>query len=661
MLTHAQSISSKYHAISTNYHLPSWHPHLPSIISSPLEPSNTSLELENSKGKQVPIALNKATPNFHLLMNALEDSPEFCKTSLSAMILNYPPPTIINLREKFDTDLDMEKARLKHILEYLKNKLLVRDEDLLLIVDGTDTWFQLPSDVLIRQYQNVLADANERLKAKYGENEEGEQKFSQTIVFGAEKVCEGEDMACRYVPESSLPGDIYGEKTGTQPALTPARYLDSGMIIGPAKDLRTLLEAAVKNFESEESQSGTAQSVLATMFGEQQLARDAVKPAASNPPATKWLDWFGGSAAEPSEEEDAPEPANATLESGRQYEFSMGLDYTHTLFQPFVYAASDELVPVAHDSSTDLEAYHHPDTPTPLLHIPTALQQAKPPFWTPDLSKNNPRPENVKPAAIEKLQIHKDLDELKPRDTAWADLKLVQNTYTGAIPAVLHLNMPKKSKLKIATPHSADITWTQLWYSGYERALLRAYLRTPQSPIGFHDALVGGDRQWDQRGGRGGIWTEKEGLWLPWGEVDGVCGTFDQLKTVFPDNKGVWLHELEDKQEEERKKAEAEYKSSVEDAKKKDDDRALVKQQKEEEKLRKEKEKEEQEQANKAKEAENKKKEKEAAQKQKEEKVEGEDPVQTEKDKKEAARKQKQKEGSAKRQSTSQRRRRWIR
>ncbi|KAF2800158.1 hypothetical protein K505DRAFT_264383 [Melanomma pulvis-pyrius CBS 109.77] len=574
-MKHSETISSKYQALSSNYHLPSWRPHLPnlpSIISSPLEPSNASLELENDSSKQVPWGLNKATPNFHLLMPALDDSPEFCKTTLSAMLLNYPPPTIINLYQTFKAQVERESARLKGILEHLNNKKLVTDEDLVLIVDGVDTWFQLPSDVMIRQYQNVLADANQRLMNEYGVNGENMQRFNQTIVFGAEKRCEGEDLACRYAPDSILPGNIYGENTGKEAVLTPARYLDSRMLIGPAKDLRALYKAALTKFEAENSQAGTAQSVFATMFGEQQLARDA-KPKDTKTTTTKWLDWFGGQAGEPEQEEEQDNTANATLKEGQQYEFSMGLDYTHTLFQPFVYVAEDELVPLPHDNSTDLSTYHHADTPTPLLHIPTALQQAKPPFWTPDLSRNNPRPENVKPAFIEKLEISQKLDELKPRDTPWASLKLIQNTYTGAIPAALHLNTPSESKIKTAMPQRANLIWSSLWYAGYERALLRAYLRLPQSPIGYHDAVIGGDRQWDQRGGRGGVWTQKESIWLPWGEVDGVCGTLDQLKLVFGDGKGVWLHENDKNAEAERKKEEKEFQERVAEEKKKDEER----------------------------------------------------------------------------------------
>jgi hypothetical protein len=45
------------------------------------------------------------------------------------------------------------------------------------------------------------------------------------------------------------------------------------------------------------------------------------------------------------------------------------------------------------------------------------------------------------------------------------------------------------------------------------------------------------------RGGPGGVWTEGEGIWLPWGEWDGVCGSLERIQKVFEDGRGVWLHE----------------------------------------------------------------------------------------------------------------------
>jgi predicted nuclease with TOPRIM domain len=57
---------------------------------------------------------------------------------------------------------------------------------------------------------------------------------------------------------------------------------------------------------------------------------------------------------------------------------------------------------------------------------------------------------------------------------------------------------------------------------------------------------------------------------LPWGEVDGVCGTLPQLKEVFQDGKGVWLHELDEDSEQGRLNAQAEYLKKKEEAQLKD-------------------------------------------------------------------------------------------
>jgi hypothetical protein len=557
-------------------------PSLPTSFNSPLKPSNTTLDLENGKTEHPPAQLTKSTPNFHLLMSALEDSPEFCKTTLSAMILNYPPATVVNMFQSFNSQATREKSRIKGVLEYLNSKL-VKDDDLVLIVDGQDTWFQLPSDVIIRQYHNVVVDATNKLLAQYGTNEEGYPSTNNTIIFGAEKTCAGEDLACKYAPSSDLPNNIYGSQTGKETVFTPAKYLDSGMMMGPAQDLRALYKTAVKKFDEKSSQSGTAQSVFATIFGEQELARSNGNNTGTGKSVSqshKWFSWFGGRAgtAGAAEAEEEPEPnASLTLQEGQQYEFSIGLDYTHSLFQTFLHVAEDELVPLAHDNSTGLEDHRHPGTPTISLSLPNAILKARPPFWTPDLSKNNPSP-NDKPSYIEPLQIQKDLDQMKPRKTSWEEVELIQNTYTGAIPAIFHLNQPsaplKAREAKIPDPraHSvptANLTWSSFWYAGYERALLRKYLRIPQSPIGYHMAAVGGDGMWDQRGGRGGIWTATEEVWLPWGEIDGVCGTLEQLKRTFADGKGVWLHEHDNNAEDDRRKEEEELNNKIKEAEEK--------------------------------------------------------------------------------------------
>jgi hypothetical protein len=589
-----QTISSKYHNLSSYYGWRPYLPNFPSIIHSPFKtPSNTTLQLENGDIDVVPANLKKTTPNFHLLMPAERDTNPFCKTTLSAMLLNYPPPTVVNLYTVFESEEQRELDTINSTLHYLGNEKLVQDEDLVLIVDGQQSWFQLPSDVIVTQYKRLLKDANLRLLKRYGVNEDGFQRFNQTIVFGAEKMCQSDDMACRYVPASILPIDTYGTETGRRIADMPAKFLNSRMVMGPAHDLRLLYLAALNKFEEGRSQSQTVQSVIATLFSEQQLRRDAIEEK-KKPASAKFKELLSGTKS--GSEKSAVErrlQSDITDDDSTQHEFSIGLDYAHTLFQPLIYCTEDELAPLVHDNSTDLSQYNRPDSWLQQLALPPALSATTPPFWRPDLTKHNPSP-NEKPAYIDKLEFASDLDSLPSRNTPWTNIELIQNTYTGAVPAIL-LNSPYAHGGE--HPPTANISWNSLWYSSHKRALLRSYFRKQQSSYGYHNSLVGGDRAWDMRGGRGGVWTEAEQIWLPWGEVDGVCGTLSQLNEVFNDGKGVWLHEKEEDAEQERLVDERALNSKIEQERVKEESRQRAKQEE------MAKQKEEEKQAQQAKEA----------------------------------------------------------
>lgn len=558
---HSEAITERYHAFSEHQWRP-YLPKLPKLTNTPFKaPSNTTLQLENGEIDHLPSKLEKTTPNFHLLMSSDKDSDAFCKSTLSAMLLNYPPPTTVSFGQTFASPGRKEREILHGIREYLHNGKLVHDEDLLLFVDGQDTWFQLPSDVMVKQYEAVVEYANARLLKKYGVDSNKRQKFNQTIVFGADKVCDGSDTACSSAPESVLPHNMYGaSEQATSEEDLPARYLNSRVVMGPAKDLKVFFNAALKRFEGDISEKQTMQSVLADMFGEQQLRRDAAL-VESKSATSKIREWVGKAAKDHVAARRRLGAANATSCVATQCEYSVGLDHTHTLFQPLQHTRLDELKALKHDNSTDLAAYRHPGTITPHLSLPPTLFSSKLPFWSPNLYLHNPSPETNKPAYIDKLDFDFELDRLPDRRTPWSDMPLIQNTYTGAIPSLI---LSKSSSIS-----SAQISFNNLWFAPHKRALLRQYFRTKQSPSGYHDSLVGGDRFWDQRGGRGGIWTPNQ-IWLPWGEVDGVCGTLAHLKQVFDDEKGVWMHELELDNEGQRIRDEKEYKKSLEEKKQKE-------------------------------------------------------------------------------------------
>jgi hypothetical protein len=522
---HSDALASQYHAIS-NYH---WRPYVPALVHTPLEaPSSTTLQLESGEIDHVPSALKKSTPNFHLLMPVEQDSDEFCKTTLSAMLLNYPPPTALNYHQSFITQTHRERETLANIRDYLSNTKMVHDNDLVLIVDGQETWFQLPSDVMVKQYEQVLKHSNAQLLRRYGKTKDGQQKFNQTIVFGAEKTCAGKDEACRNAPQSLVE---HKSANSNKSEGMPARYLNSKVVMGPAKDLKVLYEAALHIFEKQISEKQTIQSVLTTMFGEQQLHRDTghkTQTAASKLQA--WVNSLQTKEHPTARRLPAPK---VMPRKEKKYEFSLGLDYSHTLFQPSAHTASSELAPLS-------------DTNTTTTSLPASLRTSKPPFWSPDPYLHNPSP-NEHPAYIDALRYTPTLDALPDRYTPWTAVPLIRNTLTDSIPAAL------------LTAPSQPLSFSTLWYAPHTRALLRAALRSPQSPDGYHNSAVGGDRSWDVRGGRGGVWTAPDAIWMQWGEVDGVCGSVGQLRAAFNDAKGVWLHEGEADSEAQRERDLAEY------------------------------------------------------------------------------------------------------
>jgi hypothetical protein len=452
-------------------------------------------------------------------MPAEKDTDAFCKTTLSAMLLKYPPPTIVNFRHKSQDDLQKANDTLHDTWHYLNNGKYVQDEDLVLIVDGEKSWFQLPSDVIIKQYTAVLEDANTRLRKKYGMNQDGYQRYIQTIVFGAKKVCQDQDTACVSAPGSIMPDSMYRKEETYNIADRPAQYLNSKMLMGPARDLKVLYQAALGKLDIKHEHEPTLQSVLATIFAEQQLSRDEPEKRPFSASA-KFKALFEGT-------NEKPGPRNKTVSATNhgRHEFSIGLDYTHTLFQPFAYCTEDELVPLMHSNATFLARFQHRTAWAKHLILPPSLAASNPPFWRPDLKRNNPSPDSNKLAYIDDLAFDKKLDFLPKRSTPWSKVPLVQNTYTGAIPAILFVDTDTNGP-------NANISFQQLWYYPFKRALHRKYLRAHQSALGYHESLVGGDRSWDTRGGRGGVWTGDE-VWLEWGESDGVCGKRKQRESVF--------------------------------------------------------------------------------------------------------------------------------
>ena len=223
---------------------------------------------------------------------------------MSASILGYATPTLLSWEEDFDTPRgvfgDSYLAKIIRTHEYIETMSEKRDNDLIVVVDGYDVWFQLRQETLIARYNKIIENSNARLKQELGEAWNFEAVRNR-VVFGAGKRCSPNDahsIGCYTVPESPFPNDIYGNNTdiGTRNnkhSTTRPRFLNAGYIMGSVKGLRKLFadarEAAEKLmiFEDQVPEDNSMhkhgathhsdQSVWNVIFGQQEYMREVMR------------------------------------------------------------------------------------------------------------------------------------------------------------------------------------------------------------------------------------------------------------------------------------------------------------------------------------------------------------------------------------------------
>ncbi|KAL8784787.1 MAG: hypothetical protein Q9213_003767 [Squamulea squamosa] len=515
--------------------LPYTSPNLHGGIESPLLAPPTP-----DDNSTTPMGLQKTNPSFHLLIPATEPNSNFCKTLLSTFVLAYPPPTLINYGKKFhgdNWDKGSHAGKIRGVYDYLSNEQKVKDEDMVLIVDGYDVWFQLPPVIMIKRYQQLINEANNRLRRRYGtelKTAKGEgrsemgPKYTQKLVFGADKLCwpnRESDPACAAVPYSTLPKDVYGPLTDNDPDAfhNRPRYLNSGTVMGLVKDVRAVYGVAVEKVEKENRGTIGDQFVFAEIFGEQEYLRETQRLSTQGT-GGRWYEWLSNALGA----SDSPLAANRTINNvtvvpGRQYELGIGLDYTSEMFQTMTHSANDIQFITYNDSTVFSDIIlEHPNLKAFPSVPPMDIQYAHGPLWY-----SSPGNDSLDPKDGILLPHSDKLDDL-PKLLDWFEVPLGTNLYAGTIPSLIHINGDKSL---------LDDWWPSMWYHPYGRALVRRYIRSTQTRQAARAAAAGGQTWWDMRGGRGGVWTDN-GLWMSWGEV--CKKTEDE---VFHDGKGKWGRE----------------------------------------------------------------------------------------------------------------------
>ncbi|KAL4878634.1 hypothetical protein BJY04DRAFT_195288 [Aspergillus karnatakaensis] len=510
-----------------NYWLqyPSYHP----FHQKPEDATIVSPKLFLEHNETLPHA--NSNTSFHLVLPATRSTPGLCRTLTSAMILNYPPPTLVRYGRELPTGSaghDYMVDRITGIYNFLAYTETLKESDIVLIVDGFDIFFQLPPEVILTRYQQLLREENAKLRKKYGmvtvdrpfrkDGVETMQKYSQRVIFSASKECFHDlaaDAGCVSVPGSSLPPDSYGWKTDTQPHLTRPRWLKPGAVIGQVADLK-LIYAQVLRFVEEHRAVEGDYLALTQMYGRQEYVRELERRRTTNGFKETMYRWIGISQA-----------SNLTsksprLEPGQRYEYGIGLDFESRLFFNTVRSKEDvEWLRYNNVTKTSTAQMEHRVPREHRLLLPDDVSEKKlgNPFKQPKYGKD----EYINPPW------NHTLDEL-PQYRSWHNIPLLTNVHSAEVPVLVHMNKKDKGTVR-------DTWWSNMWYFPWARALLRKYIRAQSGFDAAQHALLGGQSSWDTRGGAGGVWTDK-GEWLDYPEV---CAGFE--RDLFDDEMGVFGEE----------------------------------------------------------------------------------------------------------------------
>lgn len=313
------------------------------------------------------------------------------------------------------------------------------------------------------------------------------------MLFGAQKECAPnvvEDPACRYVPTSPLPSDIYGKETDKLIEHNRPRFMHAPVVMGRVADLRPIYEAASEVLEDSSKGQFGNQYVFAQMFGEQEFQRAASLKRVKGASA-KWFKWLAQMTREKLEStHDLPfaKENNLTTTRDKDYEFAIGLDYASSIFQVMDHSKGDvQFVSFDHPSVIASPSKKSKNEFKDPIRLPLDLNATSPPFSLHKIQDENPNPPMVP-----------ELDVI-PYWNKWTDVKLATNVVVPGSSVPTTLNFHGNEKLM-------NEWWDKMWFRNASRALLRQVHRSPQGHIASEAADEGGESWWNLRGGKGGVW-----------------------------------------------------------------------------------------------------------------------------------------------------------
>ncbi|KAF4345136.1 hypothetical protein FBEOM_1012 [Fusarium beomiforme] len=381
-----------------------------------------------------------------ILLPANAPGVNVCKAIVTAIALGYPAPVILNWGKS-----GSHLAKIAGVLDYLdwsarqSGKDHLHEDDLIMIADSADSWFQLPPSVLLWRYHALNEEANERLRKQWPHK--SEMPMKQTIMVSAQKRCwpspnSGMQMRCDDLPDSPLRDDLYGPETDEDPVLRMVdvrpKYLNSGAFIGPVGDMRKYFRRAQERYELLKAEQGnhfySDQGFFGEIWGEQEVWR-------------KWRREIG----------DAIDPShNVSTMVRDQFEFHVGLDYNQTISIPTVFEEDDgDIVTLNNQTYIAERSQELGIEPVRLTAIPEEIANA-----------TNP--------------LARILTEEEGRHSLnWGDMTMYADFFTTAIPVNVHHNA-HINNLK----QRRVLWWDRMWFFPYLRKLVNAQLtQRRQQPL----------------------------------------------------------------------------------------------------------------------------------------------------------------------------------
>lgn len=405
--------------------------------------------LASSRGESHASSRLTRQAQLHLLIPATSTNQDLCKLLLSAQILGYPTPVLINYgAAEAENAYVQHLAKVEGTIKYLDHldKSSEFDEDLILVIDGYDTWFQLPPQTLLKRYYALNAAADARTRATYGEKIASQNDMRQKVVFGPDKLCWPVDFrrpACWAVPNATLPEWAFGPQTGVdlERDHNQPRWLNSGTILSPPRELRDLLVAAL-DMINQNHITDSDQYYMAEVFGKQEFARLVHKPALLEQYRAVKYEW------ELIHMQDTIR-WDAPMTTGKT-EYHIGIDYESSMFQTFAFwkqyltwmrpsdswrgmKSADPSVPSQYDFNLPNDAAHG-------RNLDTSLWQR----FTSGVDK----------------------------EFLFENVELLYNTVTKQAPVIMHFTGEK---------HFRQLWWQRLWFQSNAGELREASLRIPQN------------------------------------------------------------------------------------------------------------------------------------------------------------------------------------